>query len=47
MASKIDKYLNIKNCSCEKLLTGKLVLACDEIEWDEIEWNIKNNWNLT
>ena len=27
-ASKINEYLDIKNCSCKKLLFGKLVLAC-------------------
>ena len=27
---KIDEYLNIKNCSCEKTLFGKLVLACKD-----------------
>ena len=27
-ASKINEYLDIKNCSCKKLLVGKLVLAC-------------------
>ena len=29
-ACKIDEYLNIKNCSCEKRLFGKLVLACED-----------------
>ena len=28
-ACKIDEYLDIKNCSCEKRLIGKLVLACE------------------
>ena len=28
-ACKIDKYLDIKNCSDEKLLIGKLVLECE------------------
>ena len=29
---KIDKYLDIKNCSCKKCLFGKLVLvlACED-----------------
>ena len=27
-ACKIDKYLDIKTCSCEKHLIGKLVLEC-------------------
>ena len=26
---KIDEYLDIKNCSCEKRLFGKLALACE------------------
>ena len=26
---KIDEYLDIKSCSCEKYLTGKLVLECE------------------
>ena len=26
---KIDKYSGIKNCSCKKLLIGKLVLVCE------------------
>ena len=29
-AFKIDEYLNIKNCSCEKRLIGKLVLGCED-----------------
>ena len=29
-ACKIDEYLDIKNCSCEKRLTGKLVLECED-----------------
>ena len=29
-ACKIDKHLDIKNCSCEKRLIGKLVLACED-----------------
>ena len=28
--SKIRIYLNIKNCSCEKCLVGKLVLECED-----------------
>ena len=28
--SKIDKYLDIKNCSCEKSLIPKLVLECED-----------------
>ena len=27
-ACKVDEYLDIKNCSCEKRLFGKLVIAC-------------------
>ena len=27
---KIDEYLHIKGCSCEKHLIGKLVLACED-----------------
>ena len=27
---KICKYLEIKNCSCEKRLIGKLVLECED-----------------
>ena len=30
MTCKIDKYLDIKNCLCKKLLTGKLVLECED-----------------
>ena len=31
-ACKIDKYLDDQNCSCEKRLFGKSVLACgDEV----------------
>ena len=29
-ACKIDEYLDIKNCSCEKHLIGKLVLECED-----------------
>ena len=29
-ANKIDEYLDIKNCSCEKRLIGKLVLGCED-----------------
>ena len=29
-ACKIDKYLDIKNCSCEKLLIGKSVIQCED-----------------
>ena len=29
-ACKIDKYLDIQNCSCEKCLIGKLVLKCED-----------------
>ena len=25
----MDEYLDIKNCSCEKRLFGKLVIACE------------------
>ena len=27
---KFNEYLNIKNRACEKILTGKLVLECDD-----------------
>ena len=27
---KIDEYLDIRNCSCEKRLLGKLVLVCED-----------------
>ena len=27
-ACEMDEYLGIKNCSCEKRLFGKLVIAC-------------------
>ena len=27
---KIDEKFSIKNCSCEKLLTGKMVLECED-----------------
>ena len=27
---KIDKYLDIKNCSCKKRLIGKLVLTYED-----------------
>ena len=27
---KIDKCSGIKNCSCEKCLLGKLVIACED-----------------
>ena len=27
---KIDEYLDIRNCSCEKRLFGKLVLVCED-----------------
>ena len=30
MACKIDEYFDIKSCSCEKSLFGKLVLACED-----------------
>ena len=29
-ARKIDKYLDTKNCSCEKRLIRKLVLECED-----------------
>ena len=29
-ACKIDKYLDIKNCSCEKLIIGKSVIECED-----------------
>ena len=29
-ACKIDEYLDIKNCSCEKQLVSKLVLECED-----------------
>ena len=29
-AWKIDKYLNIKNCSCEKRLIDKLIVECED-----------------
>ena len=29
-ACKIDEYLDIKNCSCESLLIGKLILECED-----------------
>ena len=29
-SQKIDKYLDIKNCLCEKHLFGKLVLGCED-----------------
>ena len=29
-ACKTDEYLDIKNCTCEKRLIGKLVLECDD-----------------
>ena len=29
-ACKIDEYLDIKNCSCEKCLIGKLLLECED-----------------
>ena len=29
-ASKIDEYLDIKNCSCKKPLIGKLALECED-----------------
>ena len=28
-ACKIDEHLDIKNCSCEKCLIGKLILECE------------------
>ena len=29
-ATKLDEYLDIKNCSCEKCLSGKLALECED-----------------
>ena len=29
-AQKVSEYLDIKNCSCEKRLVGKLVLECED-----------------
>ena len=29
-ACKIDEYLDIKNCSCEKRVIDKLVIECEE-----------------
>ena len=29
-ACEMDEYLGIKNCSCEKRLFGKLVIACED-----------------
>ena len=38
---KIDEYLDIKNCFCEKRVIGKLVLECE----DEILTTTKNLLN--
>ena len=35
-AYKVDDYIYIENCSCQKLLIGKLVLTCED---DTIETN--------
>ena len=29
-ACKIEKYLDTKNCSCEKLVIGKSVIECED-----------------
>ena len=43
-AFKTDMYLNIKNCSCGKLLIGKLVLECEDeiLNTTETLFNDKN-----
>ena len=39
-ASKIDEYLNTKNCSCKKYLIGKLVLQCENEMLDTTETSL-------
>ena len=49
---KIDEYLDIKNCTCEKRLTGKLLLECEYEVLNTIETLLydkkvacaKSNW---
>ena len=49
-ACKIDEYLDIRNCSCEKCLIGKLVLEFEdeilnttETSLDDKESNMRKN----
>ena len=39
-ACKIDEYLNIKKCSCEKRLFGKLASACEDEILNTIETSL-------
>ena len=39
-ACKIEEYLDTKNCSYEKLLFGKLVLACEDEILNTIETSL-------
>ena len=38
----IDEYLDITNCSCEKRLFGKLVLACEDGILNTTETSLDN-----
>ena len=38
----IDEYLDIKNCSCEKRIFGKLVLACEDGILNTTETSLDN-----
>ena len=38
---KIDEYLDIKNCSCEKCLSRKLTLACKNKILNTAETSLK------
>ena len=40
MACKIDKYLDIKTCSCQKRLIGEIVLACEDEIVDTTETSL-------
>lgn len=41
LAFKNDLYLDLKNCSCEKYLFGKLVLVCEDRILNTTETSLK------
>ena len=41
-ACKIDEYLDITICSCEKRLIGKLILECEDEILDTTETSLDN-----
>ena len=41
-ACKIDEYLDTKTCSCEKQLTGNIVLECEDEMLNTIETSLND-----